>query len=316
MSEISTPIPASTQARVLSETARARAVAQRKWRESLEAYVWLAPAFLFIAFVFVYPIIEIFHFSTLQVSGAQQVFVGLQNYQQLFRDPVFWGALRNNLLLLLFIPVILSLALIISSLLYDRGFGWQFYRTIIFLPYMLAIVVIGLAFSRILELNGALNTLLRGIGLGLLAQDWLGSPYLAIFTIGGVIVWRELGFGTVLFLARLMSVSEELYDAAKVDGASWWERLYYITIPQLRNVIIFYSTILLIALFSWVFNYVYVMTDGGPAGSTIVSEFYIYLHAFKFFSMGTATAFSVILLFAALVITFVQYKLRERMDRE
>jgi ABC-type sugar transport system permease subunit len=316
MSEISTPIPASAQAGVLNETARARAVARKKWRESFEAYLWLAPAFLFIAFVFVYPIIEIFHFSTLDMSGAEPLFVGWRNYQQLFKDPIFWGALRNNLLLLLFIPIILSLALIIASLLYDRGIGWQIYRTVIFLPYMLAIVVIGLAFSRILELNGALNTVLRGIGLGLLAQDWLGSPHLALFSIGGVIVWRELGFGTVLFLARLMSVSEELFDAAKVDGASWWQRLFHVTIPQLRNVIIFYATILLITLFSWVFNYVYVMTDGGPAGSTIVSEFYIYLHAFKYFSMGTATAFSVILLFAALVIMFVQYKLRERMDRE
>jgi ABC-type sugar transport system permease subunit len=181
---------------------------------------------------------------------------------------------------------------------------------------MLAIVVIGIAFGYILELNGSLNTVLRGIGLGFFAEDWLGSTRWALFTIGGVIVWRELGFGTVLFLARLMSVSEELYDAAKVDGASWWQRLFYITIPQLRNVITFYTTILLITLFSWVFNYVYVMTDAGPAFSTIVGEFYIYLHAFKYRSMGTATAFSVLLFFAALVIMFLQYKLRERTERE
>jgi ABC-type sugar transport system permease subunit len=268
-----------------------------------------------IGFVFIYPIIEIFRFSTLNLTGPAPVFVGMRNYQQLFSDPVFWLAIRNNLLLLLCIPVLITLSLIISSLLYDQVRGWQIYRTIIFLPYMLAIVVVGIALGYILELNGVLNIVLRAIGLGFLAQDWLGSTRWALFTIGGVIVWRELGFGTVLFLARLMTVSEELYDAAKVDGASWWQRLYFVTIPQLRNVITFYATILLITLFSWVFNYVFVMTDAGPAFSTIVGEFYIYLEAFKHGSMGTASAFAVILFLAALVIMVIQYTLRERTER-
>jgi ABC-type sugar transport system permease subunit len=312
MSELSTGVTPLTPVPI--DAAQTRSAVWRRRRENLEAYLWLAPALAIVAFVFIYPIIEIFRLSTLNTSGPEPVFVGLRNYQQLFSDPIFWLAIRNNLLLLLCIPVLIFLSLIISSLLYDQVRGWQIYRTIIFLPYMLAIVVVGIALGYILELNGVLNIILRGIGLGFLAQDWLGTTRWALFTIGGVIVWRELGFGTVLFLARLMTVSEELYDAAKVDGASWWQRLFYITIPQLRNVIFFYATILLITLFSWVFNYVFVMTDAGPAFSTIVGEFYIYLEAFKHGSMGTASAFAVILFLAALVIMVVQYTLRERAE--
>lgn len=312
MSEISTGVTPLTPVPI--DVAQTTSAMWRRGRENLEAYLWLAPALAIVAFVFIYPIIEIFRLSTLNTRGPEPVFVGLRNYQQLFSDPIFWLAIRNNLLLLLCIPVLIFLSLIISSLLYDQVRGWQIYRTIIFLPYMLAIVVVGIALGYILELNGVLNIILRGIGLGFLAQDWLGTTRWALFTIGGVIVWREMGFGTVLFLARLMTVSEELYDAAKVDGASWWQRLFYITIPQLRNVIFFYATILLITLFSWVFNYVFVMTDAGPAFSTIVGEFYIYLEAFKHGSMGTASAFAVILFLAALVIMVVQYTLRERTE--
>ncbi len=295
--------------------ANGKAAAERKRRETIEAYLWLTPALAVVSFVFLYPIFEIFHYSTLDMR-VEPTFVGLTNYQQLFTDPLFWQAIRDNLLLLLCIPVLVGFSLLVSSVLYDRVLGWQVYRTIVFLPYMMAIVVVGVAFGYMLQLEGALNTVLEAVGLGFLAQDWLGSTRMALFSIGGVIVWRELGFGTMLFLARLMSVSEDLYDAAKVDGASWWERLYYVTVPQLRNVIFLYVTLLLITLFSSLFNYIYVMTEAGPAFSTIVSEFYIYLHAFKYRSMGTASAFSVILFAAALVIMVIQYVLRERAARE
>ena len=148
--------------------------------------------------------------------------------------------------------------------------------------------------------------------MSFLKQDWIGAMPWAFVSIGGVIVWREMGFGTILFLARLMSVSEELYDAAKVDGATWFQRLRHVTLPQLRNVMAFWATILAVQMFAWVFNYVYVMTQGGPSFKTTVSEYYIYMHAFKYHSMGTATAFSAILFLAAAIIMFIQLTMRER----
>lgn len=300
------------------ENARAAAIRPAKrtrWSEELEAYVYIAPAMAVLIFVFIYPIVQMFRYGLMDdLATGERIFVGLRNYHMLMADSIFWTAIRNNLLLFLCIPILLFLSVIIAALLYDRVAGWQAYRVIIFMPYMMAIVVVGIAFSYILQLRGALNFILTGLGLGFLKQDWIGAMPWAFVSIAAVVIWREMGFGSILFLARLMSVSEELYDAAKVDGASWFQRLLHVTIPELRNVMAFWATILAVEMFAWVFNYVYVMTQGGPSFKTVVSEYYIYLHAFKYNSMGTATAFSSLLFLAAAIVMFVQLSLRERME--
>jgi ABC-type sugar transport system permease subunit len=292
--------------------------ASKRWRENLEAYAFLAPALLVIAFVFIYPIIQIFRYSfgTINMKTGETVFVGLRNYSLLAADPIFWWALRNNLLLLGCIPILIFISVIIASLLYDRVAGWKIYRVIMFMPYMIAIVVVGIAFSYIFSYRGALNVILEGFNLGFLRRDWVGTMPWALLSMAFVIIWRETGFGSVLFLARLMSVSEDLYDAAKVDGANWFQRLIHVTIPQLRNVIAFWVTLLVVAMFAWVFNYVYVMTQGGPAFKTVVSEYYIYLHAFKYYSPGTASAFSAIMFLVAVAVMSAQFSLRKGSPEE
>jgi ABC-type sugar transport system permease subunit len=295
--------------------ASAPATKYTKWQQCLEPYIYIMPAMLVLVFVFIYPIIQMFRYGLMDVTATgERIFVGLRNYQMLVTDPIFWTSIRNNALLFLCIPILLFLSVIIASLLYDRVVGWQVYRVIIFMPFMMAIVVVGIAFSYILQFRGALNFILTELGLGFLKQDWIGAMPWAFVSIAVVIIWREMGFGSILFLARLMCVSEELYDAAKVDGASWLQRLRHVTFPQLRNVMAFWATILAVEMFAWVFNYVYVMTQGGPSFKTTVSEYYIYLHAFKYNSMGTATAFSSILFLAASIIMFVQLMMRERME--
>jgi ABC-type sugar transport system permease subunit len=292
--------------------------ASKRWRENLEAYTFLAPALLVIAFVFIYPVIQIFRYScgTINMKTGETVFVGLRNYSLLAADPIFWWALRNNLLLLGCIPILIFISVIVASLLYDRVAGWRIYRVIMFMPYMIAIVVVGIAFSYIFSYRGALNVILEGLNLGSLKRDWIGTMPWALLSMAFVIIWRETGFGSVLFLARLMSVSEDLYDAAKVDGANWFQRLIYVTIPQLRGVIAFWATLLVVAMFAWVFNYVYVMTQGGPAFKTVVSEYYIYLHAFKYYSPGTASAFSAIMFLVAVAVMSAQFLLRKGSTEE
>jgi ABC-type sugar transport system permease subunit len=164
--------------------------------------------------------------------------------------------------------------------------------------------VVGIVFGYMFQLNGILNTFLRAAGLELVAADWLGSSKFALWTVLGVIVWKEFGFGVVLFLARLMSVEAELYEAASLEGASWAQMLFRITIPQLATVIEFYVVIMVITLLSWVFNYVYTMTSGGPGNATMVAEYYIYLEGFRYNLQGVAAAASMVLLaITALLIT-------------
>ena len=126
----------------------------------------------------------------------------------------------------------------------------------LFLPYVLSIPVVGVVFSQLFQLDGTFNTILRSAGLGALGQDWLGSPTWALPTIMFVIVWKELGFGIILCLARLMSVDEQLFEAARVDGAGWWRVLRHVTIPQLLPALAFYAVVELITMLSWVFAYV------------------------------------------------------------
>jgi ABC-type sugar transport system permease subunit len=126
-----------------------------------------------------------------------------------------------------------------------------------------------------------------------------------------VIVWKEVGFGMVLFLARLMSVEEDLFDAAKIDGANWWQLQWHVTIPQLASVIEFFTIISVITMLSWVFGYVYVMTGGGPGNSTMVMELFIYLSGFRYSQMNIASAVAVLLLLTTGVFIFLELRLRE-----
>ena len=134
----------------------------------------------------------------------------------------------------------------------------------IFLPYVLSIPVVGVVFGYVFEENGIVNAALRKVGLGALAPTGSATRTGRFATIMAVIVWKELGFGMILCLARLMSVDEHLFEAARVDGARWWRTLRHVTLPQLAPAIAFYAIVELITMLSWVFAYIYVMTSGGP----------------------------------------------------
>lgn len=282
----------------------------------LRPYLFIAPALLVIAVVFVYPVIEVARLSLVRVSAGRESFAGLANYASLFRDPIFLRALQNNGLLLVAVPVMLFLGLVLAVILFERIAGWKIYRSILFMPYILAIPVVGIVFGYIFQLNGILNTALRAVGLHVLAADWLGGTRFALWSVMFVVIWKEFGFGVVLFLARLMSVEEELYEAASLEGASWTQVMFRITIPQLATVIEFYVVIMIITMLSWVFNYVYVMTSGGPGNSTMVSELYIYLEAFRYNLQGIAAAASVVLLAVTAVLIILRSRITERIELE
>ena len=278
----------------------------------LEPYLFIAPAMAVLLVIFGYPVYRLVVLSFQRQSKGELIFAGLSNYKAIFSDDVFIAAIQHNLTLLICVPIMVVIALVLAVFLFERIRGWQFYRTTLFLPYLLPIAVIGLIFSYIFQLSGVLNDFLTAIGLQAFALDWLGSTKLALPTLMFVIIWKEVGFGIVLFLARLMSVEEELFDAAKIDGANWWQLQWNITIPQLATVMEFFIVISIITMLSWVFNYVYVMTGGGPGNATMVSELYVYLMGFRYNQTNLAAAVSVLLLIVTGVFIFFDLYLRDR----
>jgi ABC-type sugar transport system permease subunit len=291
---MSAPTAPALPAAATSPTGPGRPPRGWRRRDGLAAAGFLVPALLLVGFVFFYPIVTVALNSVQNLRTGE--FVGTANYVALFNDQIFQDALRNNLKLLVVLPVVVIVALIIAQVLFDQIRGWRVYRVLIFLPYIVPVVVAAIVFGQILQANGLVNGILRFLHLGFLAQDWLGDPKTAIWSLAGVVTWRELSFGVILFLARMTQLPLDLYDAARVDGANWWQRLRHVTVPQMSVIIAFYCGIVVIALLSWVFNYVLVLTRGGPGTSTYVIEYYIYSRAFQYGDFGNAAALSTLLL--------------------
>lgn len=274
----------------------------------LAAYLLILPAFAFIGIVFLYSLARLGYVSVHTGNNGDEGPAQLTAYRFIVDDPIFRDAVKHNLLLLLSVPVVLVLALAIALVLHEGIRGWRLYRTIIFLPYMLAIPVLGTTFVYLLSLNGVLNTALGGIGLDFLQQDWLGDPSWVLGSIASIIVYHELGFGVVLFLARLLSLPEEVDQAARIDGCTWWQLRRRITLPQMRSVITAFVTLELITMLSWVFAYVYSTTRGGPNFASYILEFYVFDNAFTFRSPSFAAAAAILLLLATTVLIAVQVR--------
>lgn len=286
-------------------------------RENFKGFAFIAPTIIVLMIVYFFPLVQNFIYSLRNLSVPDRPFSGFRNYYLMFSDPIFWTSIRNNaILIFVLVPILVFVSLVFAVLLFERIRGWKFYRGTLLLPYITSITAVGLFFSLFFQGRGMLNTFFKLVGLEFLNVDWLGSTKFALPAIMFVILWREFGFGTMLFLARLTTVSEELFDAAKIDGTNWFQRLIHVVIPQLGTVIEFYVFLMIVTMLSWVFNYVYVMTLGGPARSTYVTELYIFLEAFKMNRMGVAAAVSIILFIITAILAFASYRLRIRLYKE
>ena len=286
-------------------------------KEKIQPYFLIVPSLAVVFFVYINPIIRVFYNSFYRISGGKRTFLGLSNYVYLlFKDNIFWNALLNNLKLLLGIPILVFGSLIIAALLYQQITGWKLFRIILLIPYILSITVVGIVFDYILRFDGILNLILNAVYLKALTQNWLGDSRIAMYSILGVVIWKELGFGIILFLARMLSIDSTIFEAARIDGASWLKIFFRLTIPELKNVIFFYVIINIINMLSWMFNYIFVMTRGGPMNSTYVLEYYIYRLAIRFRQFGLASSLSVILFLIAFVFVIFQFIIRSKALKE
>jgi ABC-type sugar transport system permease subunit len=284
----------------------------------LTPYLYVLPLIVLLVFVFGYPLVRIFEFSFKLIRGIDGPWVGWMNYRLILSQDLFWESVRHNLFLLLAVPVMVIWSLLISIVLYERIKGWKLYRVVLFVPYILAIPIIAVVMKKMFQFSGPVNEVLRWLSLDFLALDWIGSSDVALWTVMLLIIWRESALGIILFLARLLSLDESLIEAARLEGASWWQRTWYVIVPQMKVVIEFYVVVSVITMLSSVFAYVYIMGGGrgGPGTSTMVLELYIFNALTKTSLPGIASAVSVLLFLVSLLLIVPLFAVRRRANEE
>ena len=246
---------------------------------------------------------------------------GLANYRDLLDDSEFWASFRHSLFMVVAMAAVPTLiGLILAAALFDyiaKHFGTRIatvLRACFYLPQVLPIAVAGIVWSWILAPdNGSLNALLKAVGLGSWQQDWLGDPDIALYSVMGVMVWVQLGFPLVVFMAGLQRVDPQLYEAAELDGAGWWRRFWHITLPQIRPEIYVVLTWCTIAALK-VFGAVYVLTKGGPGGATDVPSYFSFTTFFEKTQVGYGAAISTVLTVIILVLSLAFLKLQTRAE--
>ncbi len=281
-------------------------------------YLYIAPLVALLLFVFGYPLVRIFEFSFKMVRGIDGPWIGMRNYELVLNQPLFWESVRHNLLLLIAVPFMVGWSLLIAVLLYERLKGWKLYRVVLFMPYILAIPIIAVIMKKMFQFNGPVNEVLRWLSLDFLALDWIGSSDVALWTVMLLIIWRESALGIILFLARMLSLDESLMEAARLEGANWWQRVWHVIIPQMRVVMEFYIVTSVITILSAVFSYVFMIGGGrgGPGTSTMVVELYIFNALIRTSLPGVASAVSVMLFLVSILLIVPLFAARRRANEE
>jgi multiple sugar transport system permease protein len=287
-------------------------------RQARAAWIFLTPALVLFSVFFVLPVVAGFLLSftdfDLYAIGAPGTarFVGLKNYEQALTNPLFWTALKNTLYFVvvggpLSVVVSLGAAMLLSAPLARFK---SLFRTIYFAPVVTTLVAVAIVWRYLYHPRyGLLNYLLGGIGLGPI--DWLGDPHWAMPAIIFLAIWKNFGYNMLIFVAGLQSISEELYEAAAIDGASPWRRFLHITLPGLAPVFLFVGVTTMIGYFQ-LFAEPYVMTQGGPLRSTTSLVLLMYEEGFRWWRMGMASAIAFLLFLITLGGTLAQLRLQRR----
>ena len=278
-------------------------------KNKITPYLFILPGLVLLLFFVYYPIFQNLRYGVLDwelFSGAKK-FIGLKNYSRLFRSDAFWVAFKNNLLYIVISLVFqvgfsLILAAILENMKYRRLS--TVYRTTFFIPSLISLTVIGLLFTFVYEPQGILNNFLKTIGLESLARGWLGDETTAIFAVIAVSQWKSIGYTMMLFIVAIQRISMDILEAARLDGASKLQTFMHVTIPMIKDTILMVMIITTSGGFL-VFNEVYIITNGGPYGSSEVLSTILYKNAFVHGKIGYASAIgNIILLFSATLALF------------
>ena len=305
---MSVSLDAPTQKRPVA--GRSRRGLKRSQREALAAYLFILPDALGLAVFVALPMVFSLSLGFFSVNGFGGFrFIGLQNYQRMFVDPLFRKSLWVTFVYVSILVPALYVSGISLALLVNRRMPFiGVFRSMFFMPYVVSLVVVALTWQVMLvDKVGFLNRLFELVGLS--GYSWLGDPNITLYSVLFVTVWFLMGYYMVIFLSGLQEIPREYYDAARIDGAGPWAVFSRITLPLLRPTSFF---VLLVSVVSAVagsqaFDLIYVMTRGGPANSTSLVIFYIYQQAFQFNNYGYAAAMASFLVLILLIITITLF---------
>jgi sn-glycerol 3-phosphate transport system permease protein len=282
------------------------------WRiRGLRPYALLAPSLVFLTAFTYWPVVQVLWNSVHQEGRNVSTFVGLKNYAAIFGDPAFRRALTNN--------VIYAAGTVIPSLVLALAFALAlnqstrvnaFLRSVLFLPVLVPLVAAASIFLFIfLPGVGLLDFYLAKLGFA--GANWIGDPDIALYSIMGLTVWKNAGYYMLFFLAGLQTIPDESYEAAVLDGANAWQRLWYVTLPYLRPTLAFVGVIALINVVTQV-DHIFVLTKGGPSDSTNLLLFYVYQEAVEKYDIGKASAATAVSLVILLAISTASLRRVER----
>jgi ABC-type sugar transport system permease subunit len=277
-------------------------------------WLYLVPSLILFVGVIAVPFLMNLGVSFTRWSGVGTPrWIGLDNYARLLEDERFWLSFQNNVALIVAMAIVpTAFGLLLAAALFDfigKRFGPRTasaLRAMYYLPQVLPVAVAGVVWGWMLHPSyGAIN---QALGLDL---DWLGDPDLALATVMAVMVWFQLGYPVVIFMAGLQRVDPAFYEAAELDGASWWRRVWHITIPQIRPEIFVVLLTCTIAALK-VFGPIFVLTRGGPGNATMVPSYFSYLNFFQKSNVGYGSAIATVLAVIIIVVTFLFLRLQER----
>lgn len=278
------------------------------------AYLAILPAVLLIGGLLLYPIgYAIFVSFNRTANGINFNWIGLDNYTRLLNSPTLWRVLANNFFFLISVPLVLFASLVCAALIYEEVWGWRFFRVIFFMPSVISTVVIGTLFKRLFNYSGPINQILTSLGSKPI--DWLARGNTSVWVIVLVLVWSGFGYGMLVLLSAMTSIDPTIFESARLDGANWWQRLRYITIPLIAKVIAFLTIINVIYTFLSLFGLIFVLTNGGPGYETTTLDYFIYQKAFSGFDFGQAAALALMLAVITLILTVIQLRF-VRFDEE
>jgi ABC-type sugar transport system permease subunit len=287
--------------------------------QARDAWILISPLVLLMLIFILVPVLSNFYYSMTKWKGiGTPEFVGLSNFAKMFTDLRFFSALKTMGTLILYIPIGVFLPLIIAAVLRGGLKGWKIYRSILFLPNILGAVILGTLFSVLFSQVGPLIQLLSRLGVDDAARiNLLGQSRSAIQILSLLfVVWLRLGFGCIYFLAAMAGIDGSYYDAARIDGAGWWQTFIRVTVPSVSFAIQFFTVLAFIEVFARMYSMIFTLTGGGPGYATYTLEFGVYRLGFVGFQRGYASAWAVVLFLVCAAIALVQIRLIRKSERQ
>lgn len=270
-------------------------------------YLFIAPAVILFSVFMLYPILHSFVLSFQTSTGGAMEFNGLANYKRLLSDQIFWKAMKNTFIILIIqVPIMLFLALVLATLLNSAMLKMRgLFRVSFFLPAVTSLVAYSIIFSIMLMNDGVINQVINALGLK--SIPWLSDPFWAKVSLIIAMTWRWAGYNMVIYLAALQNISDEIYEAASMDGAGKIRQFFSITIPQLKPVILFTAILCTIGTLQ-LFDEPFVLTKGGPSDATLTLGMYLYQTGFRYFDFGYASTIAYVIVVLIAIVSFIQFK--------